>query len=126
MGELRFHDGLAAVYECVTVVNGYLTEQEPWQVAKRFDSDPSARARVDTTLYTAAEGLRALAVLLAPVLPKAASQLWESLGASAVLGALVEQRVQDAGRWGQLLPGATVTKGAALFPRLEEPPTPSA
>jgi methionyl-tRNA synthetase len=126
MGELRFHDGLAAIYEFVTVVNGYLTAQEPWQVAKRFDTDPSARPRVDTTLYTAAEGLRALAVLLAPVLPKAAAELWAWLGASAALGGLAQQRVQDAGSWGQLPPGVTVTKGAALFPRLEEPPLPSA
>ena len=30
------------------------------------------------------------------------------------------QKVQDAGRWGQLPAGSVVTKGAVLFPRLEE------
>jgi len=83
--------------------------------------DESARPRLDTILYTAAESLRAIAVLLNPVMPKSSAQLWESLGAEPALGALAAQPVQDAGRWGQLPTGVTVTKGAVLFPRLEEP-----
>ena len=38
--------------------------------------------------------------------------LWEALGAD-VLGALADQRISDAGRWGQLPAGARLTKGAA-------------
>jgi methionyl-tRNA synthetase len=126
MLDLRFHDGLASIWEFVTVVNGYLTEQEPWKVAKGLDSDDEqvardAKARVDTVLYTAAESLRALAVLLHPVMPATASALWDSLGAEAQLGPIEDQLVQDADTWGRLRPGAVVTKGAALFPRLEDP-----
>ena len=54
-------------------------------------------------------------------LPKTMRELWSQLGAEQALGPIGEQRVQDAGRWGQLPAGVTVTKGAALFPRLEEP-----
>ena len=54
-----------------------------------------------------------------PVMPKASALLWEALGADA-LGALADQRISDAGRWGQLPAGARLTKGAALFPRLAE------
>jgi methionyl-tRNA synthetase len=54
-------------------------------------------------------------------MPKSSAALWDSLGAQASLGALAEQRVQDAGRWGLLPAGSTITKGAVLFPRLEEP-----
>jgi methionyl-tRNA synthetase len=64
-----------------------------------------------------------VAVLLNSVMPKSSAALWESLGAEAALGPLAAQRVQDAGRWGQLPAGSTVTKGAVLFPRLEEPAT---
>ncbi len=42
----------------------------------------------------------------------------ESLGAEASLGALADQRIQEAGEWGRLPAGSTVTKGAVLFPRL--------
>jgi len=119
VGVLDFQGGIAAVFDFVKLVNGYLTEQEPWKVAKA--TDEAAQARLATILYTAAEALRAVAVLLNPVMPKSSAALWESLGAEPSLGALAAQRVQDSGRWGQLPAGSTVTKGAVLFPRLEEP-----
>ena len=70
-------------------------------------------------LYTAAEGLRALAVLLSPVVPAATERLWESLGAGQELGPLSAQPIRDAGRWGQLAAGTTVNGLEALFPRIE-------
>lgn len=100
-------------------VNGYITEQEPWKVAK--DESEEGKARLATILYTAAESLRAVAVLLNPIMPETSQALWDSLGAEASLGALASQPVQSSATWGQLPAGATVTKGAVLFPRLEEP-----
>ena len=117
--QLDFAGGIAAVFEFIKQVNGYLTEQEPWKVAK--DTSDEAQARLATILYTAAESLRAVAVLLNPVMPGTCEKLWASLGAAAHLGPLAGQRVQDSGAWGLLPAGAEVTKGEALFPRLEEP-----
>jgi methionyl-tRNA synthetase len=117
--QLDFSGGISAVFDFVKQVNGYLTEQAPWKVAK--DTSDEAQARLATILYTAAESLRACAVLLNPVMPETSEKLWDSLGAESHLGSLTDQRVGDAARWGQLPQGATVTKGAALFPRLEEP-----
>ena len=116
MTELRFHDGLAAVRTFVEAVNGYVTAQEPWKVAK----DETQRDRLATILYAAADSLRAMAVLYAPVMPTTAQRIWDLLGAEAELGPLADQRVQDAGRWGVLPAGCTVTKGDSLFPRLED------
>ncbi len=116
VGRLAPQDALAAVWTLVEAANGYITEQQPWAVAK----DDSQRERLGTILYSSAEALRALAVMLNPAMPKASARLWESLGAHEALGALSSQPVGDAGRWGQLVPGATVTKGDALFPRLTE------
>ena len=118
--ELDFQGGILAVFDFVKQVNGYLTEQEPWKVAK--DESPEGRARLATILYTAAEALRGVAVLLNPVMPETSGRLWDSLGAEAALGALADQPVQEAGGWGALPAGAKVTKGAVLFPRLEEKP----
>ena len=36
---------------------------------------------------------------------------------------VADQRVQEAADWGRLPAGSTITKGAVLFPRLEEKPT---
>jgi methionyl-tRNA synthetase len=123
---LALNEAIAAIWTLVETTNGYLTEQEPWKVAKdpaEVDATGAGASggRLATVLVTAAEALRALAVLLAPVTPKAAAALWDSLGAEPALGPLAAQRVADAGRFGQLPPGTVVTKGASLFPRIEEP-----
>jgi methionyl-tRNA synthetase len=120
MLELDFSGGLAAIWELVSALNGYLSVQEPWKIAKNIETDLAAKVRVATVLATAAEGLRVLAVLLNPVMPRSSQLLWESLGAEAVLGSLNSQHLTDAGHWGQLTPGVTLTKGDSLFPRLAE------
>jgi len=116
---LAIHEAIAAVWTLVEATNGYLTEQAPWQVAKD-DAERGPGGRLATILVTAAEALRALAVLLNPVMPKAALALWRALGADEGLGELARQPVGQAGHFPQLAPGAVVTKGAALFPRLED------
>ena len=70
-------------------------------------------------LATAAEGLRALAVLLSPVVPKATAELWAALGAEPALGGLVDQRLRSAGDWGQLPAGTRVSALEPLFPRID-------
>lgn len=118
MDRLAIHESVGATAEFVSAVNVYLTEQEPWKVAK--ESSEESRQRLATVLYTAAECLRAVAVLHNPVMPKASGQLWSALGAEVALGSLRDQRLADAATWGQLPAGATLTKGPALFPRLPD------
>jgi methionyl-tRNA synthetase len=116
MLELDFSTGIVAVKEFVDRVNGYVTEQEPWSLAK----DEANAARLDVVLVTICESLRGIAVLYNPLMPRAMSSLWEQLGAEAVLGPISEQRISDVPRWGQLPAGTQVTKGDSLFPRIEE------
>ncbi|WP_167131385.1 methionine--tRNA ligase [Paramicrobacterium chengjingii] len=113
--KLAIHDALAHIWTIVDELNGYITEQQPWVLAK----DDAERERLSTVLYTVTEGLRALAVLLAPVTPVATHKLWTALGAGDALGALESQPIRDAGRWGQLPAGTTVGRLEALFPRIE-------
>ena len=115
-GVLDFSTGIAAVKEYVDRVNGYVTEQEPWALAK----DDAQAARLDVVLATICEALRAIAVLYHPLMPKATQSLWEQLGALGVLGPIGAQRIDGVAQWGQLPPGTRVTKGAALFPRIDE------
>ena len=117
MCALDFSGGIGQVRSFVDAVNLYVTESEPWVLAK----DEAQAQRLDTVLYTIAESLRAIAVLYNPVMPRAMSELWSMLGADTALGPIGEQSVLEVARWGQLPPGATVTKGDPLFPRLEEP-----
>jgi methionyl-tRNA synthetase len=113
--KLAIHDAIAAIWTIVDELNGYITIQEPWVLAKSDET----RARLGTVLYTTAEGLRSLAVLLSPVIPEATAKLWSALGAPAGLGELTDQVVVDAGHWGQLPVGSRVATLDALFPRIE-------
>ncbi len=53
-------------------------------------------------------------------MPETSQRLWDSLGASTSLGPLRDQRIGQASDWRQLPPGSPVSKGAALFPRLDD------
>jgi methionyl-tRNA synthetase len=97
-------------------VNGYVTERQPWVVAK----DPANRAELSEILYNTAESLRALAVLLHPVMPQVTEKLWRSLGADKSIGDINDQKISQVVNWGQLPAGSLVTKTEVLFPRLEE------
>ena len=113
--KLAIHDAIAAIWELVDELNGYITEQEPWALAK----SPDHRDRLATVLYTATEGLRVLAQLLSPVVPEACQKLWTALGAAQTLGELAEQPIRDAGTWGRLTPGTSQHSLPGLFPRIE-------
>jgi methionyl-tRNA synthetase len=115
MVALDFQGGINAVMDYCKKVNGFVTEKEPWILAK----DPANQAALEAVLYNTAESLRALAVLLHPVMPATTEILWESLGANAALGAIGAQEISKVAIWGQLPHGATVTKTPVLFPRLE-------
>ena len=109
MEEFAFQRALAAVWEIVGAVNRYVDTSRPWALAK----DSTQRAMLDGVLYTLAESLRCLGVLLAPFLPGAAAKIRAGLGQSG------EPKLADA-EWGRLTAGTRAQKVSGLFPRLEE------
>ena len=113
---LDFQGGIGAIMEFCKRVNGYVTEKEPWAIAK----DESRTAELMEVLYNTIEAVRALAVLLHPVMPATTEILWQSIGAESTIGPIADQRIAKVADWGQLPEGSVVTKGAVLFPRLEE------
>jgi methionyl-tRNA synthetase len=115
MVRLDFSNGIAAIRSFVEAVNFYVTEQEPWKLAK----DPERIGRLHTVLYVMCEALRAIAVLYNAVMPHAMTLVWSRIGALPHLGPVASRSVVEAGVWGQLPPGAVVAKGDALFPRVE-------
>jgi len=113
--KLDFQGGITAIMDFCKKVNGYVTEKEPWILAK----DEANRGELNEVLYNTAESLRALAVLLHPVMPGTTEILWESLGANSSIGSLGAQVISDVATWGQLPEETIVTKTPVLFPRLE-------
>ena len=115
MCALDFQGGINSIMDFCKRINLYVTETEPWILAK----DDANRAKLMEVLYNTAEGVRALAVLLHPIMPATCETLWESLGADKSLGAIFKQTIANTAKWGVLPQGSKVTKIAPLFPRLD-------
>ncbi len=101
---------LEDLWAYVRDLNGYVTAQKPWELAK----DEANAAELDTVLFTLADGLRAVAVGLAPFLPETAPRILAALG-----------QPEDVA-WSNFAYGLTVaTDGVGpaepLFPRIEVP-----
>jgi methionyl-tRNA synthetase len=109
--DYSFSRGLENVWELISRVNKYIVENEPWAIAEK----PAESKRLDSVLFHAAESLRVIAVLLAPVVPKTAQNLWEQLGLD---GKIAGVRLDDL-RWSDQLVDKPIRSGASLFPRLD-------
>ena len=106
---MRLNGALEEVMQFVRRLNRYFNDQQPWVLAK----DPGARERLNTVLYTAVDGLRLAAVLLAPAMPAKTAALLSAIG-------LEPQSVRDGARWGLTPSGARVAPDPpALFPRID-------
>jgi len=101
-----FHRGLEAIWQVVGDANRYVDAQAPWELRK---SDPP---RMQTVLYTLAETIRHLAILIQPVMPEAAANMLDQLEISA------DKR--DFSHFGPdhaLAAGTALPKPSPVFPR---------
>jgi methionyl-tRNA synthetase len=107
--EIDFSGALTEIWSFVGQFNQAIVQVEPWSLAK----DPARRAELDAFLYRLVEGVRLVAVLASPVMPRAASRIFAMLG----LG----EREPGPGdlAWGRLEPGAALGTVAPLFPRVD-------
>jgi methionyl-tRNA synthetase len=111
MDEYQIHLGLEAVWALVSRCDQLVESTAPWKLAK----DPAQADRLDAVLYTLAEGLRVLAILVSPVLPKASAAILAQLNATG------GTQLGDA-QWGGLGDGHQLGAPSPVFPRIEPPP----
>lgn len=109
---LQFRDALEIIWELVGALNREIDERKPWVLAKQGEE-----AALDALLYDLCEGLRFLAILLAPFMPAKTRELWHQLGLDAGIDAPWSESLV----WGGLAAGTQTATGEALFPRLELP-----
>jgi methionyl-tRNA synthetase len=106
----QIHLALAAAFDLASHCNQFIESEKPWALAK----DPEQASRLDAALYHLADSLRILAILISPVLPRAAAGIFEQLGWKKPF------LLADAA-WGGLPDGHVLGVGVPLFPRLELP-----
>jgi methionyl-tRNA synthetase len=102
---------LERIWEVVRGLNRHVEAQAPWQLAK----DESAQLELERTLYDLVDGLRAVAVALAPFLPETSDRI---LAALRLDGADLSWDAVAYGRTGAL---SGIKPASPLFPRVEAP-----
>ena len=109
MDSYLIHQAIAAAMELAGAANVFIEENAPWRLAK----DPEAAVELDNVLASLARSLARLAILLSPVMPGKAKELWQALGRKDDIAPLSDYNALD-------LTGLAVQRGAVLFPKPED------
>lgn len=107
---LELNKATQAAMRIITKVDLFITETEPFRMAK----DPNEQENLGAVLYQCLEALRISACILEPILPNKIKEMHAGLPLYANVSDSMGKRLV----WGGLKPGTTVSK-LALFPRLD-------
>ncbi|MFZ3376295.1 MAG: methionine--tRNA ligase [Chthoniobacterales bacterium] len=102
-------------FQYVSGCNEFVDVNKPWSLAK----DPASTDLLDRVLYTLVEALRIIAILISPVLPRAAHGIFDQLNWKMDLTGKEERFSLADAEWGRLPDGHMVGKPVPLFPRIE-------
>jgi methionyl-tRNA synthetase len=103
----RFEVNVAieTAWEMVTRANSLVEQKAPWKLAK----EPAHSKMLDAVLYTLAETVRLLALMVSPVIPTASEKILQQLQAEHLRTL----------KWGGLPSGHVLGKPTPILPRLE-------
>ncbi len=108
--EYNFSRGLESVWQAISVVDKFISDAKPWDIAK----DESRRDELALVLNTSADALRNFTVLLAPVLPTATQAIWEQLGEAGNVAEIAPTALTP------LTSGTKIGEILGVFPRLDK------
>ncbi|MCD7854020.1 MAG: methionine--tRNA ligase [Clostridiales bacterium] len=109
--EMLFSDALNEIWGFIRRLNKYIDETAPWVLAK----DESKKGLLAGIMYTLAEGLRIISIMIEPCMPDTPSKCRAQLGIEG----------EELSAWdsihsfGLLNREVKVTKGAVIFPRID-------
>ncbi|MCD7722869.1 MAG: methionine--tRNA ligase [Clostridiales bacterium] len=108
--ETQLNNALSEIFKVISRANKYIDETTPWLLGK----DESQKARLASVLYNLLEVIRIATTLLSCFMPETMPKAWQQIGAdkSAIT-------YENAARFGVLPADVSVTKAAALFPRID-------
>ena len=105
----QFAGALQDIWKLIGECNRYIDLTEPWKLGR----EESGRARLNTVLYTLADCVRKVAVMIGFVMPRTPERIFAQIGVS-------DESLKTWASLSEPLPaGLTVHKGEALFPRLD-------
>ncbi len=115
MEGFRIADAVEAILTLLRRANKFIDETQPWVLAR----DEASRERLGTVLYDLTEAIRWAAVMLEPIIPASAEEIYSELGPTETS----LDSIGTAERFGGMKPGASVNDTRVLFARIDEKKT---
>lgn len=111
MDKMQFSNALTEIWNLVRRVNKYIDETTPWFLAK----DESNKDKLANVMYTLAESLRIIGILITPSMPNTSKAIFEQLSIKDN-----NLLIWDSAKTFGLLPkDLSITKGNVIFPRID-------
>lgn len=111
MDKMQFSNALTEIWNLVRRVNKYIDETTPWFLAK----DESNKDKLANVMYTLAESLRIIGILITPAMPNTSKAIFEQLSIKDN-----NLLIWDSAKTFGLLPkDLSITKGNVIFPRID-------
>lgn len=114
--KLFLSDVLSAIWELVGRCNKYIDQTMPWVLAK----DPDKKDRLAEVLYTLADTLQRIAILISPFMPETANKMFAGLGCDLYYAADCNISWEMANKENLYPRNLKVNKIDPLFPRIDE------
>lgn len=115
MEGFRIADSVESILVLLRRANKFIDETQPWVLAR----DEASRERLGTVLYDLTEAIRWAAVMLEPLIPASAAEIFSELGTSAV----GFETIGTADDFCGMKPGESVNDARVLFARIDEKKT---
>lgn len=110
--DFAFSRALEEAWSIVARADKMISDAKPWDLAK----DEKQRESLNAVLYRAAETLRWLSVLLYPVMPDAAREIYRQLGLADDVRGIDPRNL----KWGELTEGTSIGEVKPIFPRIDK------
>ncbi len=111
MDKMLFSNALVEIWNFIRRLNKYIDETTPWVMAK----DESKKAELADVMYTLAEGLRIIAVLISPAMPNTPNEIYSRLS----IDDESLKQWDSAKKFGMLKREVKINKGNVIFPRID-------
>jgi methionyl-tRNA synthetase len=108
--EMNFSRGLEAAWSALAQVDKFITDNQPWKLAK----EPERRPQLESVIATAYEALRHIVLLVAPAMPHVTRSIWQQMGLDGE-----PLRINPLGAiWGEPLQSGQIEQISPAFPKL--------
>ncbi len=108
----EFSQGLETVWSVIARVDKLISDAKPWELIK----DDKQAETLNAVLYRVTETLRWLSVMLYPVMPEAARNIYSQIGLSEDIAAIDPTNL----KWGELAAGTRIGETIGVFPRIDK------